>query len=145
MTMGLRERLNDLATQFADAILAAIRETPLADLTGGAERKAATVAADRPAKREGRLPRRTAEQVGESIEKVAGLLAKAPDGLRAEAIRAAGSFDVREMPRILKQGVTTKRLRILGGQKRATVYGLATAKPVKATKKRAVKKAAKKK
>jgi hypothetical protein len=46
---------------------------------------------------------------------------KSPEGLRAEQIRTALSLQAKEMPRVLKEGVSTKKLRIKG-QKRATTY-----------------------
>jgi Fic family protein len=42
-------------------------------------------------------------------------------GLRSEQIRAALKLDVREVPRVLKEGLAKKRLRSKG-QKRATTY-----------------------
>ena len=142
--MGLRERLNDLATQFADGVLTVLREIPLSELTGG-ERKEAKVTADRPAKREGRLPRRSAAEVDQAIEKVVALLGGDEGGARAEEIREECGFDVREMPRILKQGVATKKLKILGGQKRATLYGLASQTHVRKTATKKARRPAKKK
>lgn len=42
-------------------------------------------------------------------------------GLRAEEIRKALSLDVREVPRVLKEGLKTRVLRARG-QRRATTY-----------------------
>jgi Fic family protein len=42
-------------------------------------------------------------------------------GLRSEEIRRALKLDVREVPRVLKEGLTKKKLRSKG-QKRATTY-----------------------
>jgi hypothetical protein len=42
-------------------------------------------------------------------------------GLRAEEIRKTLRLDVREVPRVLKEGLRTKKLKSKG-QKRATVY-----------------------
>jgi hypothetical protein len=49
------------------------------------------------------------------------LVRKNKEGLRSEQIRKALKLDVREVPRILKQGLATKKLKSKG-QKRATVY-----------------------
>jgi hypothetical protein len=49
------------------------------------------------------------------------LLKKHKDGLRAEEIRANLGMEPKEMPRILKEGVSTKKLSSKG-QKRATTY-----------------------
>ena len=43
------------------------------------------------------------------------------EGMRSEEIRAALTLDKREMPRVLQEGVTTKKLKSKG-QKRATTY-----------------------
>jgi len=44
-----------------------------------------------------------------------------PDGLRSEEIRAALQLDKREMPRVLGEGLSGKKLKSKG-QKRATKY-----------------------
>lgn len=72
-------------------------------------------------KAEVRLPRRSKEAIAMHASQVAGLVAKAKEGMRAEKIREALHFDVREMPAILKAGVASKLLRTKG-QKRATTY-----------------------
>ncbi len=46
---------------------------------------------------------------------------KSKTGLRSEEIKKALGLDVREVPRILKTAVKTKKLKAKG-QKRATVY-----------------------
>lgn len=43
------------------------------------------------------------------------------EGLRAEQIRATLGMEPKEMPRILKEGISTKKLKTKG-QKRATTY-----------------------
>jgi hypothetical protein len=48
-------------------------------------------------------------------------VSKHKDGLRAEEIRTALKLDVREVPRVLKEGLKTKKLKAKG-QKRATTY-----------------------
>jgi Fic family protein len=50
-----------------------------------------------------------------------GLVKKSKAGLRAEEIRATLKMQSKEMPRILKEGLSTKVLKSKG-QKRATTY-----------------------
>jgi hypothetical protein len=69
----------------------------------------------------GRLPRRSAEDIKVALDKVHGLLKGSKTGLRAEQIRKALRLDVREMPRVLKEGLASKKLSSKG-QKRATTY-----------------------
>ncbi len=49
------------------------------------------------------------------------LLKKNKEGLRAEEIRSSLGMLAKEMPRILKEGLATKKL-TSKGQKRATTY-----------------------
>ena len=69
----------------------------------------------------GRLPRRSAEEIEATLEKIVALLKKHKDGLRAEEIRKSLAMQAKEMPRILKEGLSTKKL-TSKGQKRATTY-----------------------
>jgi hypothetical protein len=136
----LRSRLQELAASFADQLMAAIQSTSLQDLVGtkgdGAYvangrsgRSAQHHAAPEPvahapaktAKKAGRLPRRSADDIQSALTKVVGLLQKHKDGLRAEEIRANLGMQAKEMPRILKEGLSSKLLRSKG-QKRATTY-----------------------
>lgn len=71
-----------------------------------------------------RLPRRTPEQVEVDVARIVGLVKKAKDGLRAEQIKERLGFQVKEMPRLLKEGVKKKLLK-RKGQKRATSYSAA--------------------
>jgi len=93
-------------------------------------------------RKNGRLARRSEAQIAAAITAVTKLLGAGP--LRSEHIRKGLNLDVREMPRILREGVEGKHFKILSGEKRSTLYGLSAAKtavPVK----NAVKKPAKKK
>ena len=49
------------------------------------------------------------------------LVRKSTKGLRSEEIRKALKLDVREVPRVLKEGLAKKKLKSRG-QKRATTY-----------------------
>lgn len=50
-----------------------------------------------------------------------GLVKKHGDGLRAEQIRAELGMQAKELPRVLKEGLASRKLRSKG-QKRATTY-----------------------
>jgi hypothetical protein len=69
----------------------------------------------------GQLPRRSAEDIAGALVQVVALVKKNKDGLRAEQIRSELGMEPKEMPRILKEGIATKKLKTKG-QKRATTY-----------------------
>ena len=69
----------------------------------------------------GGLHRRSTEEIAAALDEVVGLVRKHKDGLRAEDIRAALKLDRREVPRVLKEGIMTKKLKAKG-RKRATTY-----------------------
>jgi len=133
MATSLRSQLNDLATTFADGVLAAIRTASLEDLLAesgarGGRRASGGGGGGQPdplrkrGRLRGRLARRTQEQIEATLAKViAAVRATRGQGLRAEEIRKALGLDVREVPRVLKQGLKTKKLKAKGN-KRATVY-----------------------
>ena len=129
---SLRSQLTDLAQSFATQVIAALRGTSLDDLLsaqGG--RRSAHAPADSEAKettrtRSGRqkaerLPRRSTDDIAKSLDLVTKLVKSQPKGLRAEEIRKKLGLEVREMPRILKEGLAKKKLKSKG-QKRATTY-----------------------
>jgi hypothetical protein len=139
--MSLRARLNDLASSFTASVLDAIRGASLEELltessegtdgprrasraSGG--RTAAVVAAAAPRRRGGRLPRRSATDIGNAIDQIVELLNQHPDGLRAEQIRQELNIEAKELPRPLKEGLYAGRLSKMG-QKRATTYFAASA------------------
>jgi hypothetical protein len=137
----LKSRIVSLASAFASDVVRAIRSASLEELLGGvgagvsvspvrrgpgrpprAAAVAVVAAAPRPrAGKGGRLARRSPEEITSTLDKVHGLLKASKGGLRAEQIRAALKLDVREMPRVLKEGLATKKL-ASKGQKRATTY-----------------------
>src|ERR1019366_9088227 len=123
----LRSQLDSLAATFANAIVDAIRGASLHELVAS-EGRAAPAArpvekALPPAKatRTGRLKRRSNEDIGQVLDQIVALVKKNKDGLRAEQIRAELDLQAKELPRVLKEGLGSKRLRKMG-QKRATVY-----------------------
>jgi hypothetical protein len=140
----LRSSLNDLAASFTTAVLAAIRSTNLDDLlaetrggrparaagpvrrgaSNGAGVKVAARASGRgaaSAARAGRLRRRSAEEIAGVLDGIVALLKKNRAGLRAEQIRSELGLQAKEMPRVLKEGLSTQKLKSKG-QKRATTY-----------------------
>jgi len=136
--MPLRSTLDSLASSFANAVVDAIRGASLAELvresaTGVARRgpgrppksmaEPVTPAAAR-ARKPGRLPRRSAEQIAKVLDQVVALVKGKKEGLRAEQIRAALKMESKELPRILKEGLAKKKLKSKG-QKRATTYSAA--------------------
>jgi hypothetical protein len=132
MPSSLRSALDTLAHSFASGVLAAIRGASIEDLLAesGAPRRAASrprgggTTAGNPGPRKtrgGRLARRSAEDIAKAVGQVVATVKKNKDGLRAEQIRMLLGLDVREVPRILKTGVQSKKLRSKG-HKRATTY-----------------------
>jgi hypothetical protein len=133
----LKSRLDTLASSFASDVVRAIQGSSLEELLSqvrGAERgpgrprglhaaPSVPMEASRSggSRTGGRLPRRSPEDIKATLDKVHGLLRASKGGLRAEQIRAALKLDVREMPRVLKEGLATKKL-TSKGQKRATTY-----------------------
>jgi hypothetical protein len=139
MPSTLRNRLNDLAASFSAGVLDAIRGASLEELlsesSGGKSRAAlrlpapgsapASAAAPR-RRRSGRLPRRSAGDISQAVEKIIGLLSGNPGGLRAEQIRQKLGIQAKELPRPLKEGLEDGRLSKVG-RKRATTYFAGTA------------------
>jgi hypothetical protein len=125
----LRSQLDSLAASFANAVVDAIRSASLHELVASDGRAsmgrpaAAPVVKATVAKvtRTGRLKRRSSEDIGQVLDQVVSLVRKNKDGLRAEQIRMQLGLQAKELPRVLKEGLSSKRLR-KSGQKRATVY-----------------------
>jgi hypothetical protein len=125
----LRSALSDLAANFASDILDVIRRSSLQELLGESGRRPRdsaepSVARAAGATKSGRLPRRSAEEIASALDKVVGLVKKHKDGLRAEEIRITLGMQAKEIPRVLKEGLATKKLKCKG-QKRATTYSAA--------------------
>jgi hypothetical protein len=72
----------------------------------------------------GRLPRRSPEEIQKTLGSIVTLLKAKKAGLRSEQIRDALELDKRELPRVLGEGLKTKKLKSKG-QKRATIYSAA--------------------
>ncbi len=136
---NLQAQLNTLAATFANQIMATLQGASLHELVSGGvkanvgkgRRAGAVAVGDRepaplstPAARKGengRLPRRSADEIAATLNKVVLLVKTKKNGLRAEEIRSKLGLLPKEMPRILKQGIATKKL-TSNGQKRATTY-----------------------
>lgn len=146
----LKSTLESLASQFAMSILNALRSASIEEVMGvtgarasgggtsapaapvkrgpGRPKKVAAAAPAAepaaPAKRRGRpgrLPRRSAEDIGGVVDSIFALLQSHPEGLRAEQIRAALDLHKKELPRPLAEGLATGAF-TKEGQKRATTY-----------------------
>jgi hypothetical protein len=140
-THSLHSTLDSLAQTFASAVLAAIRGASLQELlaegdaaprrspgrprTAALPTPAATVRAPAATpKPTGRLARRSPEEIQKTLGAIVGLLKAKKTGLRSEQIRDALELDKRELPRVLGEGLKTKKLKSKG-QKRATIYSAA--------------------
>jgi hypothetical protein len=137
MPTSLRSTLDTLAQTFASGVLAAIRGASIEDLlteSGGAVRRGPARRRAQsgggggqpdplkmPRKWTDRLARRSPADIGKTLAQVVALVKTKKTGLRSEEIRKALKLDVREVPRVLKQGLSLKKLRAKG-QKRATTY-----------------------
>jgi hypothetical protein len=136
---NLRSQLDALAATFANQIVAALQGASLHELVssggggnvgngrrarvgGGGDREPAPLSTPLARKgKNGRLPRRSAEEIAATLNKVVLLVKTQKNGLRAEEIRTKLGLLPKEMPRILKEGISTKKLSSKG-QKRATTY-----------------------
>jgi hypothetical protein len=138
MPGSLRSQLADLAESFTNAVVDAIRGASLDELlaeSGAKPRRGAPARAEAPAptgrsagaakasrtSNSGRLRRRSAEDIAEILDSVVGLVKKHGEGLRAEQIRAELGMQAKELPRVLKEGLSSRKLKSKG-QKRATTY-----------------------
>jgi hypothetical protein len=137
MPSSLRTNLRSLADSFAGAVLEAIRSASLEELVadGGTGRPgpgrprgaqghtaASTAGAPRRGRRaSGRLARRSPEQIAKALDGIVALVKKHKGGLRAEQIRSELGMQAKEMPRVLSEGLSKKKLK-KRGRKRATTY-----------------------
>jgi hypothetical protein len=137
----LNSKLQDLARSFAEQVVETIRGASLQELVssggessagngrstrviaggGGGGQPDPLSAPSKPKGKSGRLPRRSAEEIAKTLEKIVLLVKTHKGGLRAEEIRSKLGMQAKEMPRILKEGLAKKKL-ASKGQKRATTY-----------------------
>jgi hypothetical protein len=131
---NLRSALAELATNFTESVLSAIRTASIDELLAGSGAGAigkgrplrSSPAPTKPSPRAkstsaGRLRRRSAEDIEAALGQVVSLVKKNKDGLRAEQIRRQLGLQAKELPRILKEGLSSRTLKSKG-QKRATTY-----------------------
>jgi hypothetical protein len=132
---SLKTNLESLAASFASEIVRAIQSSSLEDLLGeigGSSKRprpavgrpaAAPAPSGRPAKttKRGRLKRRSAADIAAELDRVVSLVKSHKTGLRAEQIREQLDMQANEMPRVLKEGLSKRKLKSKG-QKRATTY-----------------------
>ena len=130
---SLKTRLDSLASTFATEVVRAIQSASLEELlgeVGGVRRgpgrpNGSTAAAAAPrakgGRKSGRLPRRSADDIAKTLERVVSLVKRHKNGMRAEQIRTVLRMQAKEMPRVLKEGLSKKMLKSKG-QKRATTY-----------------------
>jgi hypothetical protein len=144
--MSLDTQIQAATETFVSSILDAIRSADLGEIAeasgghrwrpeakatraraskspAGKASKASAPAAAGKVTKTGRLARRSAETIAQELDKIVGLLKKNPDGMRSEHIREALGMIAKEMPRLLAEGLKTKKLKAKG-QKRATVYSV---------------------
>jgi hypothetical protein len=134
--MSLRSQLDALAASFASAVVEAIRGASLHELGGagaagnGRSSRLAPpggggmpdpLSVPKKRGKNGRLPRRSAEEIAKTLEKIVLLVKTHKNGMRAEEIRSKLGMESKEMPRILKEGLAKKKL-TCKGNKRATTY-----------------------
>ncbi|HEY1693646.1 MAG TPA: hypothetical protein VGG39_15870 [Polyangiaceae bacterium] len=125
----LQSTLQNLAQAFADQVVEAIRAASLQELTAvsnGAPRRARPVSTrvrtSSPKLGGGRLARRSSDDIEQTLGLVVAALGSGP--MRAEEITRALGLDKKELPRVIKLGLTSKAIK-KKGQKRATLYSAA--------------------
>ena len=134
----LKAQLQSLAHAFVEQVVEVIRGTSLQELVsngagavgdgrrprtaaGGGGRPDPLSIPTRPTRKSGRLPRRSAEDIAKKLDRIVLLVKTQKNGLRAEGIRSKLGIEAKEMPRILKEGLSKKKL-TSKGHKRATTY-----------------------
>jgi hypothetical protein len=121
------------------AIVNALRGASLEELmaiTGGASRSASRGESPKrdggTPKNTGRLERRSHDDIATIMAQIVRLVARHPDGLRAEQIKAALGLEKTELPKPLLEGLASGVL-TKTGQKRATTYFARAGEPSKKT------------
>jgi hypothetical protein len=125
----LHSQIVELTGSLTNAILETIRSASLKELMGDTGQgqkpilaaRMATLSAGPRLLPSGRLHRRSLDEIAKTLDSVAALLKRHPQGLRAEQIRSELGLMRKELPRVLKDGLTNKVIRAKG-EKRATTY-----------------------
>jgi hypothetical protein len=127
MSNQLQSNIQRLASSFASAIVSAIRTANLDEIVALSGGSAAPAREVRPAAheraRDARLPRRSKADIERELGRVVALLKASKRGMRAEEIRGQLKMQSKEMPRILKEGLTKRALKSKG-RKRSTTYSV---------------------
>jgi hypothetical protein len=123
----LRSKIEALAASFAQEVLAAMKSASFDEIAsiGGGARRVGARGPGRPAGRRagggGKRIRRSMKDIVSTLDDVVKVVGAAKNGLRAEEIRDKLDLEAKQLPRVLKEGLATKRLR-KKGEKRATTY-----------------------
>ena len=128
---NLRTTLSQLANEFANGVLRAIRGASLEEILaesgqGGSAKRGrppAVAAHADPAVRgrRRRRGRRSAKDIAGVVQDIVDLLGSHPEGLRAEQIRHALGLDAKDLPRPIGEALSSRKI-VKQGQKRATTY-----------------------
>jgi hypothetical protein len=143
MSNALRDSIHQMATEFASAVLRAIRGASLDDILSetshgpvsgrrGPGRPPRNVGDDsagassgheaaRRVGRKGRLGRRTTNDIAAVVERIVKLLEAHPEGLRAEELRRSLDLEAKELPRPISDALAAYKIS-KQGEKRATTY-----------------------
>lgn len=138
MSNSLQSKIETIASDFAAGLMEIILSSPLEEIVGAragvkAEAKEAKEPkGSKPAKK-GRLARRSEEDIADVVQRIVTLLAKKPNGMRAEELREKLGIEAKELPRPLADAMAAKLI-TKSGNKRATTYFAKEAKPAKAKK-----------
>lgn len=125
----LRSKIDALAASFAEDVLVALRSASFQEIGAlGAARTRGPGRPPGPARaavagrgRSGKRRRRSMKDIVSALDDVVKAVSASKKGLRAEEIRDKLGLQSKELPRVLKEGLATKRLS-KKGKKRATTY-----------------------
>jgi hypothetical protein len=138
--MNLQSKIAELSEQFVVEVMAALRTASIEELAGDNKGEMAAAPPKRGAKASnGRLARRSEEDIQIVVKEIVAFVAQHPEGVKAEHIREALVIEKREFNRPLMMALESGQLRKTG-QKRATSYFLNKGKPRAAAAKTASKK-----
>jgi len=120
--MTLHTTINELASTFAHDLLRAFRKASLQDILafdGGAQRGPATAGAPKP--RSGKRHRRTAADIGKTVDQIIAVVKGSKQGISAEGIRHALNVPRKELPKPIAMALASKKIR-KSGKRRSTMY-----------------------
>ena len=120
----LRSRIDALAATFAEEVLHALKGASFDEIAslGGARRgRPAGTSRRTTGGGGGKRIRRSMDDIVSTLDEVVKVVGSAKNGLRAEEIREKLDLEAKQLPRVLKEGLSTKRLS-KKGEKRATTY-----------------------